>query len=120
MAQDRNVENRARTGASTWPVGRARQAWGAAWPQAEFAVPARLREWAIVEVGAGRLLPWFAVAFGGGIVLYFTADHEPAIWAVSAAAIATIIVAVLLRHRPVGFVVASVFGHCSQGLLLPR
>jgi hypothetical protein len=46
-----------------------RQAWGAAWPQVEFAVPARIREWAAVEVGAGRLLPWFAVAFGTGIVL---------------------------------------------------
>jgi competence protein ComEC len=107
VAQDGKVENRPRTGASTWPVGRARQAWDAAWPQAEFAVPARLREWAIVEVGAGRLLPRFAVAFGAGIVLYFTADHEPAVWAVSAAAIAAITVAVLLRHRPVGFVVAS-------------
>ena len=115
MAQDRKVENRSRPGASTWPVGRARQAWGAAWPQAEFAVPARLREWAIAEVGAGRLLPWFAVAFGTGIVLYFTADHEPAVWAVSAAAIASIAVAVLLRRRPVGFVVSLGFLAIAAG-----
>jgi competence protein ComEC len=115
VAHDGKVENRPRTGASTWPVGRARQAWGAAWPHAEFAVPARLREWAIVEVGAGRLLPWFAVAFGAGIVLYFTADHEPAIWAVSAAAIAAITVAVLLRHRPVGFVVSLGFFAIATG-----
>jgi hypothetical protein len=27
----------------------------------------------------GRLLPWFAVAYGAGIVLYFTAKREPAI-----------------------------------------
>jgi hypothetical protein len=55
-AQNR-VRNGARTGTRTWPVERARSAWGAAWPQAEFAVPARLREWAAIEVGAGRLLP---------------------------------------------------------------
>ncbi len=115
MTQDREVENRPSAGASTWPVGRARQAWGAAWPRAEFAVPARLREWAVVEVSAGRLLPWFAVAFGTGIVLYFTADHEPAIWAASAAAIAAIAAAVLLRHRPVGFVVSLGFLAIAAG-----
>jgi competence protein ComEC len=78
-------ESRARSRARTWPVGGSRPASGAAWPRAEFAVPAKLREWAIAEVGAGRLLPWFAVAFGAGIILYFTAEHEPALWAASAA-----------------------------------
>ncbi len=115
MVDEGNTPSRARTGARTWPVGRARQAWGAAWPQAELAVPARLREWAVIEVGAGRLLPWFAVAFGTGIVLYFTADHEPAIWAASAAAVAAVIVAVLLRHRPVGFVVSLGFLAIATG-----
>ena len=61
------------------------------------------------------MLPWFAVAFGAGIVLYFTADHEPAIWAASAAAVAAIIVAVLLRRRPVGFVVGLGFLAISAG-----
>jgi len=108
VAQDHKVENRAgtgaRTGTRTWPVGRARRAWEASWP--EFAVPARLREWAAVEVGAGRLLPWFAVAFGAGIVLYFAAEHEPVWWAPSALAVALAIAAVLLRRRPFAFVVA--------------
>ena len=54
----------------------------------EFAVPARIREWARSEVGAGRLLPWFAVAFGLGIVVYFTAEREPAWWAASPLAVA--------------------------------
>ena len=66
-------------------------------------MPARLREWAAIEIGAGRLLPWFAVAFGLGIVLYFAADHEPAIWAAGAAAAGALAVAVLLRRRPLGF-----------------
>jgi competence protein ComEC len=60
----------------------------------------------MAEVGAGRLLPWLAVAFGAGIVLYFTAEHEPALWAVSAATGAGIIAAVLLRRRPIAFVLA--------------
>src|ERR1700678_2594602 len=102
MVDDSGAPDRARsgtrTGARTWPVERARRAWGAAWPRAEFAVPARVREWAAVEVGAGRLLPWFAVAFGTGIVLYFTADHEPAIWAAAALAATGVIAAVLARR----------------------
>jgi competence protein ComEC len=99
-------ESKARSRARTWPVTGPRAVWGAAWPRAEFAVPARLREWATAEVGAGRLLPWFAVAFGAGIVLYFAADHEPVLWAASAAAGAGLVAAVLLRRRPIAFVPA--------------
>jgi competence protein ComEC len=70
----------ARAGARTWPLGGSRRPWvAAAWPRPEFAVPARLREWAQAEAGAGRLFPWFAVAFGTGIVVYFTAEREP-VW----------------------------------------
>jgi competence protein ComEC len=115
VADDGNAQGRARAGARTWPIGRARHVWGAAWPQAEFAVPARLREWAALEVGAGRLLPWFAVAFGTGIVLYFTAGHEPALWAASALAAAGIIAAALLRRRPVGFVLGLGFAAIAAG-----
>ncbi|MDE2286558.1 MAG: ComEC family competence protein [Hyphomicrobiales bacterium] len=113
--RDDNVASRARTGAATWPLGRVRAAWGAAWPHAEFAIPARLREWAAVEVGAGRLLPWFAVAFGAGIVLYFTAEHEPAVWAASGLAIVAIVAAALSRRRPVGFVLALGFLGIAAG-----
>ena len=98
---------RARARARTWPLGGSRPPWvAAAWPRPEFAVPARLREWAQAEVGAGRLLPWFAVAFGGGSVLYFTAEREPAWWAPSALAAAAAVAAALLRRRPLGFVIA--------------
>ncbi len=41
---------------------------------------AKLREWIAAEAGAGRLLPWVPVAFGVGIAVYFTADHEPVGW----------------------------------------
>jgi competence protein ComEC len=44
-------------------------------------VARQIRVWAAAEVGPGRLFPWLPVAFGSGIVLYFTADREPIWWA---------------------------------------
>ncbi len=52
-----------------------------------------LSEWAIAEVAPGRLLPWLPVAYGFGIVVYFTADREPASWAAAALALAGIVAA---------------------------
>ena len=72
--------------AGFWPVGRIRRVSGIPWPGSEFVVPGRIRAWAALEIGAGRLLPWFAVAYGTGIVLYFTAEREPASWAAIALA----------------------------------
>jgi ComEC/Rec2-related protein len=63
------------------PRGNPGARWSAAWWRAQLGSPARIREWALAEVGAGRLLPWFAVAYGAGIVLYFAAEREPALWA---------------------------------------
>lgn len=86
--------------AGTWPTGRTASAGGFApagsglWP----AIVETLGEWARAEAGAGRLLPWVPVAFGGGIALYFAADHEPVLWVVAATAVALICGAVLLRR----------------------
>ncbi len=63
----------------------------------------RIRDWAQVEVGPGRLVPWLAIAFGCGIVVYFTADQEPAPWAAGALFVAATTVAILARRRPVAF-----------------
>jgi competence protein ComEC len=63
----------------------------------------RVRDWALVEVGPGRLVPWLAVAFGCGIVVYFAADQEPAPWAAVALLVATGTLAILVRRRPVAF-----------------
>ncbi len=104
------VQTGARTGTRTWPVGGARAGSGAAsgatWPGFEFAIPARVREWAAAEIAAGRLLPWLAVAYGAGIVLYFTAEREPRLWAAVGLAVICAAGAVLLRRHVVGFVVA--------------
>ena len=55
--------------------------WSADWWRTQFASPARIREWIAEELTTGRLLPWFAVAYGAGVILYFTAEREPALWA---------------------------------------
>jgi predicted membrane metal-binding protein len=80
-------------------------AW--AWPDSlgGFAGGAaqRLFGWVLADVGPGRLMPWLAVSFGFGAILYFAAEQEPALWAALALAVGTIVAAVLVRHRPVGF-----------------
>ena len=115
MANESGGGSRARAGIRTWPVERARRAFGAASLGVQFVFPARLREWAAREVAAGRLLPWFAVSFGAGIVLYFTAEHEPAVWAASGLATIGAVAAILLRRRPVGFVLALGFFAVAAG-----
>ncbi|MBR1220052.1 ComEC family competence protein [Bradyrhizobium sp. U87765 SZCCT0131] len=50
------------------------------------------------EAGPGRLLPWVPVAFGAGIALYFSADHEPVLWIAAMAAMGAGIAGVLLRR----------------------
>jgi competence protein ComEC len=80
-----------------WPEGLANFARGAA---------RRTREWVIAEVGPGRLVPWLAIAFGGGIVAYFSVDREPAPWAAAGLLTALIVAAILLRNRPFAFFAA--------------
>jgi competence protein ComEC len=59
--------------------------------------------WLAAEVAPGRLMPWLPIAFGLGIVVYFTADREPAIWAAPALALAAAVATVFARARPVAF-----------------
>ena len=63
-------------------------------------------QWAIAEVAPGRLLPWLPVAFGFGIVVYFTAEHEPACGRRARWRCVGIAAALLARHRAVGFPLA--------------
>ncbi len=74
-----------------------------------------LSEWAIAEAAPGRLLPWLPVAFGFGIVAYFTADREPAWWAAAGLAFAGILVAIAARRRAIGFAMALAFAAISLG-----
>lgn len=75
---------------------------------------AGLKAWLRAEAGAGRLLPWVSVAFGAGIALYFTADHEPVLWVTVATALVFVAVCIPLR-RSRGFVAAVLLAAVAAG-----
>ncbi|MGJ4996017.1 ComEC/Rec2 family competence protein [Bradyrhizobium sp. HKCCYLS3077] len=87
--------------ADVWPPrGALAGGWSAigagAWPS----LAGKLGSWARDEAGAGRLLPWVPVAFGAGIALYFSADHEPVLWITAVTAVLLCVAAGLMRrHR---------------------
>jgi competence protein ComEC len=114
VTHENNPQPRARSRAWTWPVGGARPLPGIAPPQSGFLIGAQLRKWAAEEIAAGRLLPWLAVGFGFGIVLYFSADREPVWWAPTALAAICATGTVLLRRQTAAFVVA--LGLCAIAL----
>jgi competence protein ComEC len=117
VAQDSSVESRAHAGAQAgtwsgpwsghwpWPVGGIRPPWHVIWPRASFAPKTQLWQWAAQEIAADRLLPWLAVAYGFGVVIYFTADREPAWWAAATLAAVCGVGAIVLRRHLVAFVV---------------
>ncbi|MGE0524259.1 MAG: ComEC/Rec2 family competence protein [Variibacter sp.] len=75
----------------------------------------RWRVWSAAEVAPGRLVPWLPVAFGIGVILYFTAAHEPSLWAAIALAAAAAGAAVALRARPFGYPVALAVAAAAAG-----
>src|ERR1700754_4899068 len=100
MAEREGGPRRTQDIAGTWPPRGAAQAGGFPpigldlWPS----LAQTLREWIRAEAGAGRLLPWVPVAFGGGIALYFAAAHEPVLWITLVTASSLCVVAFLLRR----------------------
>ncbi len=105
--------------AKAWDLDAARRRAGLVMPSPVAGILGPLRtllaQWAVAEVAPGRLLPWIAVAFGFGIVGYFTADREPAWWAASGAAVAAIAIAYAARRRPVGFPLAVALAGMASG-----
>jgi competence protein ComEC len=110
-----------RTRAKAWAAGidAARRRTGVGLPDGLAAPAARLRhllsQWVLAEVAPGRLLPWLPVAYGFDIVIYFTADREPAWWAATIAAAAGIVAAILARRRAVGFSIALALAAIASG-----
>jgi competence protein ComEC len=93
---------RARARAGTWPVAtgaRRHEPWSIGGFAGEFRD--RAYHWVLAEVAPGRLVPWLPVAFGAGIVLYFTAPREPLLWAPVVLALALAGATVAVRARPV-------------------
>src|SRR3954447_19125709 len=102
----------------TWDVARPR---GVAWrPDTRLIGDAReaLSRWFATDTAAGRLLPWLPVCFGLGIVFYFAADHEPALWAAVPLAGAFGAVTFLARARPVAFPLLLAFTAAAAGFAL--
>src|SRR3954452_15215187 len=87
----------------TWDVARPR---GVAWrPDTRLIGDAReaLERWFATDTAAGRLLPWLPVCFGIGIVIYFAAEHEPALWGGVPLAGVLAVITYIARTRPVVF-----------------
>src|SRR6202158_6226956 len=113
MAERGGSAGRTQGYAGTWPPRDAARAGGIA-PSGLTAWPSlidKLRSWVRAEGGAGRLLPWVPVAFGTGIALYFTADHEPVASVTAVAAAALCLATFLLRRQkifPIAVMIAAI------------
>jgi competence protein ComEC len=125
-ARGRAQSGRAQTWVPPWAAAGTRAAWAGptrAWPEglADLARRAaqRIREWMLVEVGVGRLVPWLAIAFGCGTIVYFSIDQEPLPWAAAVLFVATAAASVLLRHRPLGFPMALGSAAFALGFAVP-
>ncbi len=124
MARQSANNDRPRAGAKTWApeIDAARRPAGLLLPDGLATAAGWLRglvsQWAVAEVAPGRLIPWLPVAFGFGIVAYFTADREPTWWATSALALGAIAATFLARRRPFGFPLALGFAACASGLAI--
>lgn len=71
---------------------------------------AALAGYLAAERGPGRLLPWLPIAFGAGILGYFTLDREPSVVPAAACAALLLLGAVPLRRRAWLFAAAALAG----------
>jgi competence protein ComEC len=115
MAERGRTPGRVQGIAETWPPrGEVRTSGLAAgsgvWPH----LFEKLRQRALAEAGAGRLLPWVPVAYGTGIAFYFAADREPVL-AVTVVAAAAFGAAAFLLRRSKFFVAAVMVASVAAG-----
>ena len=112
MSRPGTDRNRPRAGAKAWApdIEAGRRPAGLLFPDGLADSAERLRgllaQWVAAEVAPGRLLTWLPVAFGFGIVGYFTADREPAWWAAAGLTVACIVATISMRRRSLGFPLA--------------
>ncbi len=118
--EDFAARARARARAAAAELDAARRRAGTLFPSITAQLD-RLRETlkrlAILEIAPGRLIPWLPVGFGLGIVLYFSANREPTVWAAGGMAFAGLVIAVLARRRAAGFVLALAFASVTAGFV---
>lgn len=76
------------------------------------------------EIEQRRLFPWIAVFFGIGIILFFQADAEPALWAPVAALTLCVAAAIALRRNQAVcctmVALAALFAGFSAGVIRTR
>jgi len=107
MAEQGKARSRAR--ARTWPLGpRASErgvspGWLDDLSRLSQSTGALIGDWIRSDVVPGRLIPWLPVAFGLGVVFYFSADHEPSLWAGVIATGIALAICVAARTRPVAW-----------------
>src|SRR5215468_4679406 len=89
--------------ARTWDARRRDSAWPVRLPRGVGEAAQSVRTWLVAEVAPGRLMPWLPIAFGTGIVLYFTAEREPNLIAAAALLAGLGLAAALARGRPIAF-----------------
>lgn len=97
-------EGRGRARTTTWRPQGAAAGHAQPWPGAASDRIQRAIEWLRATIAAEaaqtQLLPWIAVGFGAGVVLYFTAEREPlASVATPAAALACVVAFLVRRSR---------------------
>ena len=71
------------------------------------------------KLPSAGLVPWLAICFGCGVILYFAIDREPAVWATLVLVAGAVTIAVLLRHRPLAFPLALGFAAAACGFTAP-
>ena len=122
MTAEGDPKGRARAGARTWPLGeRVRgAASGSPGLLAGFAqsAGARIGGWIASDTAPGRLIPWLPVSFGFGVVLYFSADREPFLWAGVVLTAIAISLCATARVRPLAFPVAVAAAAIAFGFTL--
>jgi competence protein ComEC len=85
-------------------------------PRARADLPAPARLAAMFTRERDRWTLWLAVAFGGGIALYFALPDEPAPWLGAIVAMAGLIGAAGLRRRPALMLLALALAGAALGL----
>lgn len=100
---------RARTGATTWAPAIA-SAWRRNAPRWLHLIEPHLAafatlfgRWAVADTAPGRLIVWLPIAFAVGVIVYFSAETEPAWWAGAILAAAAAAICYGVRARPVAF-----------------
>jgi competence protein ComEC len=80
---------------------------GIAWPSLSLPSLSGAREhlqrWLVSDAASGRLMPWLPIAFGVGVVVYFTAAREPILWIAPSVTAVLAVAAIVARARPLVF-----------------